>query len=49
MFAAPRFSSSRVARQAAQTEPAVLQRLRDRAALMACHSGDENRSIARHG
>src|SRR5260370_193521 len=34
----------RLARQAAQAEPAALQRLRDRAALMACHSGDENRS-----
>jgi hypothetical protein len=29
-------------------EPGALQRLRDRAALIACHSGDENRSIARH-
>ena len=29
--------------------PAALQRLRDRAALIACHSGDENRSIVRHG
>src|SRR6266852_8894357 len=38
----------RLARQAAQMERAALQRLRDRAALMACHSGDENRSIARH-
>src|SRR6266566_4033192 len=35
----------RLARQAAQTEPAALQRLCDRAALIACHSGDENRSI----
>jgi hypothetical protein len=35
----------RLARQAAQTEAAALQRLRDRAALIACHSGDENRSI----
>ncbi len=39
----------RRARQAAQMEPGALQRLRDRAALIACHSGDENRSIARHG
>src|SRR5213592_3952633 len=31
--------------QAAQTEPVALQCLRDRAALIACHSGDENRSI----
>ena len=38
----------RHARQAAQMEPCALQRLRDRAALIACHSGDENRSIARH-
>src|SRR4029077_8948129 len=38
----------RLARQAAQTEPAALQRLRDRAALIACYSGDENRSIVRH-
>jgi hypothetical protein len=30
-------------------EPGALQRLRDRAALIACHSGDENRSIACHG
>src|SRR4029077_12205512 len=37
-----------LARQPAQTEPAVLQRLRDRAALIACHSGDENSSIVRH-
>ena len=35
----------RLARQAAQMEPGALQRLRDRAALIACHSGDENRSI----
>src|SRR6185369_11059429 len=39
----------RLTRQAAQMEPAALQRLRDRAALIACHSGDENRSIAWHG
>jgi len=39
----------RLARQAAQIEPGALQRLRDRAALIACHSGDENRSIACHG
>src|SRR5437867_2383095 len=38
-----------LARQAAQTEPAALQRLRDRATLIACYPGDENRSIARHG
>src|SRR5260221_3971017 len=38
----------RLARQAAQTEPAALRRLRDRAALIACYSGDENRSIVRH-
>jgi hypothetical protein len=29
-------------------EPGTVQRVRDRAALIACHSGDENRSIARH-
>src|SRR5690348_2361855 len=40
--------AARLARQAAQMEPGALQRLRDRAALIACHSGDENRSIARH-
>src|SRR6266702_6333930 len=34
----------RLARQAAQTEPAALQRLRDRAALIACHSGDDTSS-----
>src|SRR5256885_1202387 len=39
----------RRARQAAQMEAGALQRVRDRAALMACHSGDENRSIAGHG
>src|SRR5271167_769207 len=38
-----------LARQAAQVEPGALQRLRDRAALIACHSGDENRSIVFHG
>src|SRR5947209_8674252 len=38
----------RLAREAAQMEPGALQRVRDRAALMACHSGDENRSIAGH-
>ena len=38
----------RLARQAAQLEPRAPQRLRDRAALMAGHAGDENRSIARH-
>src|ERR1700688_5180204 len=35
-------------RQAAQIEPGALQCPRDRAALLACDSGDENRSIARH-
>jgi hypothetical protein len=35
----------RLARQAAQTEPGALKRLRDRATLIACHSGDENCSI----
>ena len=30
-------------------EPGALQRLRDRAALIACHPGDENRSIVCHG
>src|SRR5438132_8137936 len=35
----------RLARQAAQMEPGAAQRLRDRTALMAGHSGDENRSI----
>src|SRR5260221_3764449 len=39
----------RLARQPAQMEPAALQRLCDRAALIACHSGDENRSIVGHG
>jgi hypothetical protein len=39
----------RLASQAAQMEPGALQRLRDRAALIACHSGDENRSIVCHG
>src|SRR5258707_11029397 len=39
----------RLARQAAQMEPGALQRVRDRAALMACHSGDENRTFAGHG
>ena len=38
----------RLPRQAAQMKPCALQRLRDRAALIACHSGDENRSITRH-
>src|SRR6266478_4139586 len=38
----------RVARQTAQLEPGALQRLCDRAALIACNSGNENRSIARH-
>ena len=31
--------------QAAQMKPGALKRLRDRAALIACHSGDENCSI----
>src|SRR5882672_5854644 len=39
----------RHARQAAQMEPGALQRPRDRAALIARDSGDENRAIARHG
>ena len=39
----------RLARQTAQMEPGALERLRDRAALIACHSCDENRSIACHG
>jgi hypothetical protein len=30
-------------------EPGAAQRLRDRTALMSGHSGDENRSILRHG
>src|SRR5438046_9667177 len=34
--------------QPAQLEPGALQRLSDRAALIACHSGDENRAIDRH-
>src|SRR6059036_2369720 len=34
----------RLARQATQMEPGALQRVRDRAALIACHSGDKNRS-----
>jgi hypothetical protein len=34
-------------RQAAQMEPGALQRLRDRAALIARRSGDENCSITR--
>ena len=38
----------RLARQAAQIEPGALERPRNRAALIACHSGDENRSIACH-
>jgi hypothetical protein len=39
----------RLARQAAQMEPGALECLRDRAALIACHAGDENRSIVCHG
>ena len=39
----------RLARQAAQMESGAPQRLRDRAALIACHSGYENRSLVRHG
>jgi hypothetical protein len=38
-----------LARQAAQIEPGALQRLRDRATLIACHSGNKNRSIVCHG
>jgi hypothetical protein len=38
----------RLSRQAAQTEPGALQRLRYGAALIACRSGDENRSIVCH-
>src|SRR5213594_3816918 len=38
-----------LARQAAQMEPGAPQRVRDSTALMAGHSGDENRSILRHG
>ena len=38
----------RRSRQAAQMEPDTLQRLRDRAALIARYSGDENRSIVCH-
>src|SRR2546430_10038381 len=41
----------RLARHAAQTESAALERPRDRAALMAGHAGNENRAIGRraHG
>src|SRR5947209_1098488 len=39
-----RLLALRLARHAAQTEPAPLQRLRDRATLIACYPGDENRS-----
>src|ERR1700680_1228879 len=39
----------RLARQAAQMETRAPQRLRHRSALLACHSGDENRSIVCHG
>src|SRR6266480_3010300 len=42
-----RLLALRLARHAAQTESAALERLRDRAALMACHARDENRSIVR--
>src|ERR1700674_22377 len=38
-----RLLASRLARQAAQIEPGALERPRNRAALLACHSGDENR------
>src|SRR5215813_7578555 len=38
----------RLACQATQMETRTPQRLRHRAALLACHSGDENCSIARH-
>ena len=39
----------RLARQTAQIEPGARERPRNRATLLACHSGDENRSIACHG
>src|SRR4029077_4853313 len=39
----------RLARQTAQIKPGALARPRHRAALLACYSGDENRSIACHG
>ena len=38
----------RLARQAAQIKPGAVQRLRHRPALLACHSGYENRSIVCH-
>ena len=38
----------RLARETAQVEATASQRLRDCPALIACHSGDENRSIACH-
>src|SRR5437660_11218795 len=38
-----RLLAVRLARHAAQTESAALERLRDRAALMACPARDENR------
>src|SRR3989442_14338614 len=44
-----RLLAARLARQAAQMEPGTPQRVRDRTALMAGHSSDENRSILRHG
>src|SRR5260370_13300335 len=39
----------RLARQAPQMEPGSFPGLRHRSALLACHSGDENRSIVCHG
>src|SRR5438067_90839 len=39
----------RLARQATQMETGAIQCLRHRSALLACHSGDENRSIFCHG
>src|SRR6516162_1980565 len=38
----------RLSRQAAQMETGALQRLRYGAALITCHSGDENRSVVFH-
>src|SRR5258707_8607349 len=40
--------TSGLARQPAQIKPGALERPRNRAALIACHPGDENRSIACH-
>src|ERR1700758_3572464 len=39
----------RLACQATQMETRAPKRLRHRSALLACHSGDENRSIVCHG